>query len=66
MPLREPFVYEGTQYDELIGAQEGLRAVIFLIQISNRMYVVKGDRSRLLIVSRHGYESESNFSRFES
>lgn len=32
MPLREPFVYEGVQYEELIGAEEGLRAVVFLIQ----------------------------------
>lgn len=63
MPLREPFVYEGGQYEELIGAQEGLRAVMFLIQNSNGMYVcmyvVEGDRYRLLIVSRHGYECES-------
>lgn len=59
MPLREPFVYEGGQYEELIGAQEGLRAVMFLIQNSNGMYVVEGDRYRLLIVSRHGYVCES-------
>lgn len=39
MPLREPFVYEGGQYEEFIGAQEGLRAVIFLMQNSNRIYV---------------------------
>lgn len=39
MPLREPFAYEGAQYEELIGAEEGLRAVMFLIQNSNRLYV---------------------------
>lgn len=44
MPLREPFVYEGNQYEELIGAQEGVRAVIFLIQnLIVCMYVVEGD-----------------------
>lgn len=45
MPLREPFIYEGNQYEELIGAQEGLRAVIFLIQnLIVCTYVVEGDK----------------------
>lgn len=60
MSLRELFIYEGVPYEELIGAQEGLRAIIFLKQNPIlRIYVVEGDRYRLLIVSRHGHERES-------